>query len=82
MNPLYNLGMRAFDAGISLGALKSEKIKKLRTGQKEAIAELVLDKNSHARIDYVKKLFDARLHIKRQIAHRIDFAEIFTHLVA
>lgn len=37
MNPLYNLGMRAFDAGISLGALKSEKIKKLRIGQKEAI---------------------------------------------
>ncbi len=40
MNPLYNLGMRAFDAGISLGALKSEKIKKLRTGQKEAIGYL------------------------------------------
>ncbi len=37
MNPLYNLGMRAFDAGISLGALKSEKIKKLRKGQKEAL---------------------------------------------
>lgn len=37
MNPLYNLGMRAFDAGISLGALKSEKIKKLRRGQKEAL---------------------------------------------
>ena len=37
MNPLYNLGMRAFDAGIGLGALKSEKIKKLRRGQKEAL---------------------------------------------
>ncbi len=37
MNPLYNLGMRAFDARIGLGALKSEKIKKLRRGQKEAL---------------------------------------------
>lgn len=37
MNPLYNLGMRAFDAGIGLGALKSEKIKKLRRGQKEEL---------------------------------------------
>lgn len=31
------MGMRAFDAGIGLGALKSEKIKKLRRGQKEAL---------------------------------------------
>lgn len=40
MNPLYNLGMRLFDAVIGLGAMRSPKIKKLRVGQHDALSYL------------------------------------------
>lgn len=37
MNPLYNFAMRAFGTGIRIAALRDEKVKKLRDGQRDSL---------------------------------------------
>lgn len=40
MNPLYNFAMRAFGTGIRIAALRDEKVKKLRDGQRDSLEYL------------------------------------------
>lgn len=37
MNPLYNFAIRAFGTGIKIAALRDEKVKKLRDGQRDSL---------------------------------------------